>query len=59
VVGCSRLRPLSLTGPSFTSKELTDLRSGNGMQNYDPVNWALKVINSASGANWFSMAFSC
>jgi hypothetical protein len=44
LVGCSRLRSLSLTGTfSFTTKELNELRSGNGMQNYDPLNWALKV----------------
>jgi len=44
IVGCSRLRSITPTGTfAFTTEELNKLRSGNGMQNYDPLNWAVKV----------------
>lgn len=51
LVGCARLSDISRTGQfPFTEAQLKDLRDRDGMQNFGPQNWALKVSYDFAGA---------
>ena len=50
LVGCARLSDLALTGQfEFDDAELREMRSGNGMQNFPTLNWALRLTHEGAG----------
>ena len=50
LVGCARLLDLDLTGHfEFEDSELRKTKSGNGMQNFSTLNWAIQLTHEGDG----------
>lgn len=51
LVGCARLSDLQTTGHfDFEATELQEIRSGDGMQNFPTLNWALRLSHDGNGS---------